>query len=116
MIERRDTMEFFRDAAADQFRIHIRKPWLPRSGPMVNHKALTSAVLDSRKALDKRAWAKQRVFAPAGVRIASTGCADCNANTRIYDLLAQVLPQLPRTEERRLGNVCVSPCRSRLSP
>src|SRR3546814_3056902 len=31
MIERRDTMEFFRDAAADQFRIHIRKPWLPRS-------------------------------------------------------------------------------------
>src|SRR3546814_15169158 len=67
MIERRDTMEFFRDAAADQFRIHIRKPWLPRSGPMVNHKALTSAVLDSRKALDKRAWEKQRVFDPDGV-------------------------------------------------
>ncbi|SNS95074.1 DUF2493 domain-containing protein [Sphingopyxis indica] len=95
MIERRDTMEFFRDAAADQFRIHIRKPWLPRSGPMVNHKALTSAVLDSRKALDKRAWEKQRVFDPDGVRIAFTGGADCNDHQRIYAVLDKVLAQLP---------------------
>src|SRR3546814_16502646 len=95
MIERRDTMEFFRGAAADQFRIHIRKPWLPRSGPMVNHKALTSAVLDSRKALDKRAWAKQRVFDPDGVRIAFTGGPDCTDPTRIYPVLDTLIAQLP---------------------
>ncbi|MFC0687656.1 DUF2493 domain-containing protein [Novosphingobium clariflavum] len=94
LIERRDTMEFFRDAAADQFRIHIRKPWLPRSGAVVNHKALTSAVLDSRKALDKRAWEKQRVFDPDGVRIAFTGGADCNDHQRIYAVLDKVHAQL----------------------
>ncbi|MBO9376946.1 DUF2493 domain-containing protein [Sphingomonas histidinilytica] len=94
-IERRDTMEFFRDAAADQFRIHIRKPWLPRSSAMVNHKALTSAVLDSRKALDRRAWEKQRVFDPDGVRIAFTGGADCNDHQRIYAVLDKVYAQLP---------------------
>lgn len=29
MIERRDMMEFFRDTAADLFRLHLRKPWFP---------------------------------------------------------------------------------------
>src|SRR3546814_16667079 len=60
MIERRDTMEFFRDAAADQFRLHLRKPWLPRSGPLVNRKALTSAVLARRQHIDGRS-AERRV-------------------------------------------------------
>ncbi len=95
MIERRDTMEFFRDAAADQFRIHIRKPWLPRSGPMVNHKALTSAVLDSRKHVDRREYQKQRLLDPDGVRIAFTGGADCNDHQRIYAVLDKVHIQLP---------------------
>ncbi|WP_298193099.1 DUF2493 domain-containing protein [Novosphingobium sp.] len=95
MLERRDTMEFFRDAAADQFRIHLRKPWLPRSGPMVNHKALTSAVLDSRKHVDKRAFQKQRVLDPDGVRIAFTGGADFNDHQRIYAVLDKVHQQLP---------------------
>jgi hypothetical protein len=95
MLERRDTMEFFRDAAADQFRIHLRKPWLPRSGPMVNHKTLTSAVLDSRKHVDKRAFQKQRLLNPDGVRIAFTGGADFNDHQRIYAVLDKVHRQLP---------------------
>jgi len=95
MLERRDTMEYFRDAAADQFRIHLRKPWLPRSGPMVNHKTLTSAVLDSRKHVDKRAFQKQRLLDPDGVRIAFTGGADFNDHQRIYAVLDKVHQQLP---------------------
>ncbi|KAK0340918.1 hypothetical protein LTR94_028563, partial [Friedmanniomyces endolithicus] len=96
MIERRDTMEFFRDAAADQFRIHLRKPWLPRSGPMVNRKALTSAVLDSRKQIDGRAYRDALVLNPDGVRIAFTGGADCNDHDRIYAVLDKVHQQLPQ--------------------
>lgn len=96
MIERRDTMEFFRDAAADQFRLHLRKPWLPRSGPMVNRKALTSAVLDSRKQLDGRAYRDALVLNPDGVRIAFTGGADYNDHQRIYAVLDKVHQQLPK--------------------
>lgn len=95
MIERRDTMEYFRDAAAEQFRIHLRKPWLPRSGPMVNHKALTSAVLDSRKHVEKRGYQKQRLLDPDGVRIVFTGGADYNDHRRIYAVLDKVHQQLP---------------------
>jgi hypothetical protein len=96
MIERRDTMEFFRDAAADQFRIHLRKPWLPRSGPMVNRKALTSAVLDSRKHIDRRAYQDALVLNPEGVRIAFTGGADFNDHQRVYAVLDKVHAHLPQ--------------------
>ena len=95
MLERRDTMEFFRDAAADQFRIHLRKPWLPRSGPMANRKALTAAVLDSRKQIDKRAFQDARVLNPDGVRVAFTGGADYNDHQRIYAVLDKVHGHLP---------------------
>lgn len=95
MLERRDTMEFLRDAAADQYRIHLRKPWLPRSGPMVNRKMLTSAVLDSRKHIDKRAYQDARVLNPDGARIALTGGADFNDHALIYATLDKVHAQLP---------------------
>lgn len=95
MIERRDTMELFRDAGADQFRIHLRKPWLPRSGPMVNRKALTSAVLDSRKALDRRAYQDARVLNPDGVRIALSAGPNYNNHRLICDVLSKVQAQIP---------------------
>jgi hypothetical protein len=95
MIERRDTMEFYRDAAAEEFRIHLRKAWLPRSGAMVNRKMLTSAVLDSRKHIDKRAYQDARVLNPDGVRIAFTGGADFNDHQLIYATLDKVRAQLP---------------------
>lgn len=90
MIERRDTMEFFRDTAADQFRIHMRKAWTPRSGSRVNHKALTSAVIDSRDFLDKRVREKARVMLPEGTRIGFTGGADCNDHAAIWAALDRV--------------------------
>src|SRR3546814_4318153 len=70
MLERRDAMEFFRDGCADQFRIHIRKPWTPRSGSKVNRKALTSAVVSSRDFVNARQRAEKQVLIPAGTLIA----------------------------------------------
>src|SRR6266446_4196398 len=48
LIGRRNTMEFFRDQAADQFERHMGSAWRPRSGSMVNHRTLTAAMIDSR--------------------------------------------------------------------
>src|SRR3546814_12851444 len=38
MIERRDTMAFFRECAAEQFRIHARQPWTPPTQSPVHPK------------------------------------------------------------------------------
>src|SRR6516225_3891433 len=48
LIERRNSMELFRDLAADQFERHTGSTWRPRSGSMVNHRTLTAAMVDSR--------------------------------------------------------------------
>jgi hypothetical protein len=94
-IERRDTMELFRDTAADQFRLHLRKPWLPRNGTMVNRRALTSAVIDSRKFAARRAYQDLRVLDPDGVRIAVSGGANFNDHWLIYDVLDKARAQYP---------------------
>lgn len=95
MIARRDTMELLRDAAADQFRLHLRKPWLPRSAPTVNRKAMTSAVLDSRKFSDKRRYEDARVLNPDGVKVVFTGGAYCNDHVKVYRVLDKVREHLP---------------------
>lgn len=95
MIERRDTMELFRDIGADHFRIHLRKAWLPRSGAMVNRKALTSAVLDSRRQLDKRAFQDARVLNPDGPRFIVSAGAAYNNHHLICATLDKLHAQFP---------------------
>jgi hypothetical protein len=53
MTERRNTMEFFRHAAADLFEAHTGSAWRPRAGSKVNHRALTAAMMDAGEVLDK---------------------------------------------------------------
>lgn len=72
-IERRDAMEFFREAAAEQFRLLLRKAWAPRTGSRAQHKALTASMIDSRDFLDARLREKSRALLPEGTRIAFTG-------------------------------------------
>src|SRR6202030_207268 len=48
LIERRNSMELFRDQAAVQFERHTGSSWRPRTGSMVNHRTLTAAMIDSR--------------------------------------------------------------------
>lgn len=95
LIERRDAMEFFRDACADQFRAHLGKPWTPRTGSKVNRQALTSAVIDSRDFLNARRWADRQVLLPPGERIAFTGGADFNDQALIWQVLDTVRAKYP---------------------
>src|SRR6478735_7620473 len=78
LIERRDAMELFRDQAAEHFARQTGSHWHPRSGSKVNHRALTSAVIDSRDFLAARRRADTEVLLPAGPKIALTGGFDFN--------------------------------------
>ena len=95
LIERRDAMEFFRDACADQFRTHLRKPWTPRSGSKVNRKRLTSAIVDSRDFTNERRWADKQVLIPPGTRIAVSAGQTYNDVDFIYATLDAILAKFP---------------------
>ena len=72
LIERRNSMEYFRDKAAEHF-ARTGSHWHPRSGSMVNHRALTAAMIDSRDFLAAKRRAETEVLLPAGPKIAFTG-------------------------------------------
>jgi hypothetical protein len=94
LIERRNSMEYFRDQAADHFARHTGSHWHPRSGSMVNHRALTSAVIDSRDFLAAKRRAEREVLLPAGPKIVFTG-GDFNDHRLIWDKLDQVHAKHP---------------------
>ena len=70
LIERRNSMEFFRDVAADQCERAIGSPWRPRAGSLVNHRALTAAMIDSREFLAAKRRVETEPLLPAGPKIA----------------------------------------------
>lgn len=96
MIERRDAMEAFREAFAEQFRHHLRKPWLPRSGSMLNRRAMTAAVIESREFVNDRRFADAKLLIPPGERIYVSGGADYDDHRRIWQLLDQVYGRHPQ--------------------
>jgi YspA, cpYpsA-related SLOG family len=87
LIERRNSMELFRDQAAERFELHAGSPWRPRSGSLVNHRTLTSAMIDSRDFLAAKRRAETEVLLPAGPKIALTGGLDFNDHRLIWDRL-----------------------------
>ncbi|MDQ2861805.1 MAG: DUF2493 domain-containing protein [Pseudomonadota bacterium] len=95
LIDRRETLEFLRDQAADQFEHHTGSAWRPRAGSMVNHRALTSAVIDSRDFLAAKRRAETTVLMPPGAKIAFTGGLDFNDHRAIWDRLDKVLAKHP---------------------
>jgi hypothetical protein len=95
LIDRRDSMEFFRDQAADQFVRHTGSAWRPRSGSMVNHRALTAAMIDSRDFLAAKRRAETEVLLPAGPKIACTGGLDFNDHHAVWDRLDKVHAKHP---------------------
>ena len=62
-----------RECAAEQFRIHARKAWTPRTGSRVRHKTMTAAMIDSRDFLAARRRAETEPLLPPGVRIGFAG-------------------------------------------
>lgn len=95
MIERRNSMESFCDAFADQFEAYVHKPWFPSSGSKVNHKALTSAVVDSNDFINARRWADKQVLIPPGTRIYFSGGAAYDDHALIFDVLDKTLAKIP---------------------
>ncbi|MFN5281611.1 DUF2493 domain-containing protein, partial [Bradyrhizobium sp.] len=95
LIERRDAFELMRDEAAEQFERQTRSSWRPRSGSMVNHRHLTSAMIDSRDFLAAKKRAETQVMLPAGPKIAFTGGLDFNDHRLIWAKLDQVHAKHP---------------------
>ena len=95
LIERRNCMEFFRDQAAEQFERHTGSTWRPRSGSMVNHRTLTSAMIDSRDFLAAKRRAESEVLLPAGPKVAFTGGLNFNDHQLIWDRLDKVHAKHP---------------------
>ncbi|MGO4831720.1 DUF2493 domain-containing protein [Rhizobiaceae sp. 2RAB30] len=90
LIERRDVFELMRDQAAEHFERHTGTPWRPRSGSMVNHRNLTSAVIDSREFLAAKRRTEAEVMLPAGPKVAFTGGLDFDDHRLIWARLDQV--------------------------
>ncbi len=95
MIERRDAMEAFREAFADQFRHFLRKPWLPRAGSALNRKTMTAAVVESRDFINARRWTDSRLLLPPGERVYVSGGADYNDHRKIWQVLDDVHSRHP---------------------
>lgn len=94
LVERRDAMEFFREAAAEQYRMLTRKAWAPRTGSRVQHRTLTASLVDSRDFLDARLREKAATLLPEGTRIALTGGADADGHA-VWDALDRALARHP---------------------
>jgi len=95
LIERQNAFELMRDQAAEHYERHTGSSWKPRSGSMVNHKAMTSAMIDSRDFLAARKRAAQEVLLPPGPKIAFTGGLDFNDHRLIWGKLDQVHAKHP---------------------
>ena len=87
MIERRETMEFFRAHAADLFETHTGSVWHARSGSKVSHRALTAAMIDSRDFLAAKRRVEIEPLMPAGPKVAFAGGITCNDYQSIWDVL-----------------------------
>ena len=90
LIERRNCMELFREQAIAQFEIHTGSVWRPRSGSLVGHRSVTSAVIDSRDFLAAKRRAETEVLIPVGPKVALTGGLDFDDHHLIWDRLDKV--------------------------
>jgi hypothetical protein len=95
LIERRNAFELMRDQAADHFETHTGSAWRPRAGSMVNHRALTSAMIDSRDFLAAKRRAETEVMLPPGPKIAFAGGYECNDHQAIWAALDRVHAKHP---------------------
>ncbi|WP_140848696.1 DUF2493 domain-containing protein [Paracoccus sp. FO-3] len=94
LIDRRDGMETFREAAAERYRIATGSPWSQRAGSRVNHRHLTAALIDSRDFLAAKRRADTEVLVPAGPKIAFSG-GDTADHKHIWAKLDQIHAKHP---------------------
>ena len=95
LIERRNAFEVMREYAAELFELHTGTAWTPRAGSMINHKALTAAVIDSRDFIAAKRRAETEVMMPEGTRVAFAGGLECNDHRAIWDALDRAFAKHP---------------------
>ena len=95
LIARRDSLEAMRDQAAELYQSYMRTPWRPKFGSQVNHKTMTSAMIDSRDFLAAKRKASTDVLVPAGPKIVFTGGLDCEDHRLIWAKLDKAHQQHP---------------------
>lgn len=95
LIERRDAFELMRDQACEHFERSTGSAWRPRNGSLVNHRAMTAAMIDSRDFLAAKRRAETEVMLPPGPKIALTGGLDFNDHHLIWDRLDKVRAKHP---------------------
>lgn len=95
LLDRRDSLETFRDRAADAYHRHTGSAWHPRHGSQVNRRTITAAMIDSRDFLHAKRRAETEVMLPPGPKVAFTGGADCNDLGAIWAALDRVHAKHP---------------------
>jgi hypothetical protein len=90
-IERRNSFEFMRDAAADLHEVHTGQTWRPRSGSLTSRRTMTAALIDSRDFIAAKRRADLEPLMPKGTKIAFAGGVEFNDHRRIWDALDRVL-------------------------
>ena len=95
LIERRHAFEALRDFAAEHFEAITGTAWRPRTGSMVNRRALTATMIDSRDFVAARRRVDAQVMLPPGPKIAFTGGVECIDHARIWDALDKVRAKHP---------------------
>jgi YspA, cpYpsA-related SLOG family len=95
LIERRNSMEYMREAAGDQFERHFRKSWAPYNGSLVNHRTLTATMVDSRDFINAKRKAEIEPLLPTGTRVAFTAGPNYSDHIRIWAVLDKVLAKYP---------------------
>ena len=95
LIERRQSLELFRDRAAEGFERHTGSSWRPRTGSRVSHRHLTAAMIDSRDFLAAKRRADAELLLPAGPRVAVTGGTDYDDHRTVWARLDQVHAKHP---------------------
>lgn len=95
LMERRNAFEHLRDAAAQAYEDETGSVWRPRSGSMVNRKAQTAAMIDSKDYLAAKRYAETNVMIPTGTKIAIAGGLSFQDYKAIYAALDEALARNP---------------------
>ena len=95
LIERRDALELMRDQAVLLYERKTRQSWRPRHGSLMNHRALTASVIDSREFVAARRRAKTEILLPPGPKVALTGGTAFGDYDLVWARLDQVRERHP---------------------
>jgi hypothetical protein len=92
LIDRRESMELFRETAADLFLKTTGTHWSPRSGSRTSHRHLTAAMIDSRDFIAAKKRAETESLVPPGPKVAFSG-GDTTDHRLIWDVTIRRRPR-----------------------